>query len=204
MFITFEGPDGSGKSTHSKLLKERLEKEGKTVKLVHFPRYESHIGGFIGKILSGEVEVPTFDALQMLYVSDQLDFQKELEEDLKNGVVVIADRYDLSTLAYYSTKTNCSDHEVFTKVYGRWQSGLRKPDLTYVFAFNGDLDERRKNTGKVKDIIEQDDNITNNISETYMRLSETMEDREFYYLSGLCDKQMNSELIYKHFNIMQE
>ena len=54
MIISFEGPDGSGKSTQAEILYNTLKKLGLKVKLFHFPRYESPIGSLIGNVLQNE------------------------------------------------------------------------------------------------------------------------------------------------------
>lgn len=171
MFITFEGRDGGGKSTGALKLKEKLEAEGMKVYLKHFPDYDSTIGGLIGDILTGKKEMPSFEALEMLYVADQLSFQKELERLLfDEKAIVICDRYDFSTLAYYISKTGCTEQDAINLVYKRWQSELRKPDVTFIYDFRGDLDDRRKGDNKEKDVIETDDKITDSINNVYRGL----------------------------------
>ena len=97
-FISFEGIDGSGKSTQANLLKTKLQLDGYKVKMIHFPRYDTKIGAIIKDVLFGEIQMDNL-ALQMLYIIDQINAKKEIEEGLKEGYV-ICDRYDLSTLAY--------------------------------------------------------------------------------------------------------
>ena len=46
--IVIEGTDCSGKNTQSKLLKERLEKDGENVVIVSFPVYDSPTGKIVG------------------------------------------------------------------------------------------------------------------------------------------------------------
>ena len=68
MLIVIDGLDGSGKNTQSKLLYQKLLKEGKKVRLVSFPDYESpacspvkmylggEFGGCAGGIMSAAVD----------------------------------------------------------------------------------------------------------------------------------------------------
>jgi len=204
MFVTFEGRDGGGKSTGALKLKEKLEAEGYKVYLKHFPDYDSTIGGLIGDILAGKKEMPSFEALEMLYVADQLSFQKELEELLfEEKAVVICDRYDFSTLAYYISKTGCTIQEGVNLVYKKWQSELRKPDVTFIYNFRGDLDERRKDDNKEKDAIETDDVITNSINNVYLSIDEYMahinDGRDVYVVNAENSIEHNAKFVFDTF-----
>lgn len=181
MFITFEGPDGAGKSTQAELLKKNLERQGHKVKLIHFPRYESPIGGLIGKTLSRDVAID-FQAMQMLYVADQLDFQRELEGLLADGYYVLADRYDMSTMAYYMSKMDLSAQSTIKTIYDKWQFLLRKPDITFVFDIEGHLEERRED-GSL-DLFETDKAIVGSINSKYSLLADRMLDREISVLDA--------------------
>lgn len=197
MFITYEARDGAGKSTGANALKEHFEAQGRKVHLVHFPRYESAIGGLIGDILAGKKDMPSFDAFQMLYVADQLDFQKELERLLfDERTIVIADRYDLSTLAYYISKTGCSVKDGVDVIQKKWQSEFRRPDITFIYNFKGDLDERRKDDNKEKDAIENDGKITDSINDIYLELAEYMKyntERSIYIIDSENSLEKNSK-----------
>ena len=170
MFITNEGKDGAGKSTGSKYLAEKFEKDGNIVRQIHFPNYETPIGELIGDIIHGRKPMITFDALQMLYVADQQSWQERIKDWLYEGDVVICDRYDLSTLAYYASKTGKSIDYTMSIIYDHWQHELEKPDHTLIFECEGHVGERRHNT--VMDSMETDDNIREAIDDVYSELGE--------------------------------
>ncbi|MBU0573109.1 MAG: dTMP kinase [Candidatus Margulisbacteria bacterium] len=100
MFITFEGGEGSGKSTQAKLLKEYFEKQGKTVVLTHEPG-----GTDIGKHLRQELLERDY-ALEplseiFLFAADRVEHvEKTILPALNSGKIVISDRYIDSTIAY--------------------------------------------------------------------------------------------------------
>lgn len=98
-FIVLEGPDGSGTTTHSKLLAETLRKAGEDVLLTAEPT-DSTIGKFIREELkSKSVESPS--ALQLLFCADRAwHIEKVIKPALAAGKVVISDRYVISTLVY--------------------------------------------------------------------------------------------------------
>ena len=95
--IVIDGTDGSGKATQTKLLIKRLEKEGRKVKVIDFPEYNSNFfGKFIGHCLSEQyynfVKVHPKIA-SVLYAADRFESKEKIGEWLRAGYVVIADRY---------------------------------------------------------------------------------------------------------------
>jgi dTMP kinase len=97
--IVFEGPDGSGTTTHSRLLAEKLRSEGKDVLLTCEPT-----SGPIGQFIRGELSKATIDsptALQLLFTADRAwHSDTVINPALNAGKTVITDRFSLSTLLY--------------------------------------------------------------------------------------------------------
>lgn len=171
--ITFEGPDGVGKSTQIRILKDKLEDEGYKVYVVHFPRYDTPIGKLILSILKGESEMPAFRSMQMLYVADQLDFTSQISELKKSGYdYILLDRFDLSTIVYYCSKFN--DECLLDLVKG-WQKGLVEPDLTIVLINNEIISEKGLN--KDLDVFEKDDDFMRTIKKMYLSISKILNSR---------------------------
>jgi len=126
MFIAFEGLDGSGSSTQSRLLAERLEKMGKPSLLTKEPTNDTHIGKMIREILQHKWEVSP-ETLQLLFTADRAEHLKnEIEPMLKNGQVVITDRYLFSTLAYGAMSVDLNWLKELNK-------NFRLPDITFLF-----------------------------------------------------------------------
>lgn len=197
--ITFEAIDTAGKSTQAKLLKERLEADGYKVVLFHFPMYERPIGQFIGSILTGDsVNSDTIkignEAMQMLYVADQLDFQRELEQYKKDGYMVILDRYDLSSIIYYSMMPGLSLTDAIEVVYGLWQRALLKPDLTIVLDLDPYEIRRRKEN---LDMFEKNFDAMSKASENYKLLCHGLADRATMLVDASLDVQTISDIIYE-------
>lgn len=92
-----DGIDGSGKATQVKLLEKRLKKEGLKVKTIDFPRYYNNFfGKLIGEYLSGVYgDFTQVDPRvgSVLYAADRFESSKQIEDWLKDGFIVIADRY---------------------------------------------------------------------------------------------------------------
>jgi len=125
MFIAFEGLDGSGSSTHSKLLAERLEKNRRATLHTKEPTGDTHVGKLIREILQHKWEASP-EGLQLLFSADRAEHLKnEIEPALRNGQIVITDRYLFSTLAYGALEV---DYE--------WLKELGKkfiiPDITFL------------------------------------------------------------------------
>lgn len=100
VFIVFEGPDGAGKSTQAALLKTYLEGKGKTIYLTKEPTSETEAGRKAREILNSKTQIDPGD-LQKLFVEDRREhLDKGIIPALKEGQVVICDRYFFSTFAY--------------------------------------------------------------------------------------------------------
>lgn len=198
MFISFEGKDGSGKSTHAEALAATLKEKGYKVELVHFPQYDKPIGKVIKEMLDGERNMPSFKAFQMLYVADQMDFQLKLQRLLDNDYIVIADRYDLSTIAYYASKFSMGAGVAFS-AFTALQHGLEKPVLTFIFNSNfKDLDTRRAGMNKKRDAIENDKAIMDNINDSYLELYDVLKGygfRDVQLIDSDCDIEHNKAII---------
>ena len=129
VFIAFEGGEGSGKSTQSKLLKKWLEEEGEEVLLSREPG-GTEMGKDLRRILldhsTGEIS-PRAEAL--LYAADRAHhvFSK-IRPALDRGEVVITDRYFDSSIAYQGAGRILVSGEVAR--ISRWATESLFPTLT--------------------------------------------------------------------------
>ena len=131
IFIAFEGGEGIGKSTQSKLLKQWLEQEGETVVLSREPG-GSDLGIEIRKILlshsTGEIS-PRAEAL--LYAADRAHHvYSVIRPALARGEVVISDRYFDSSIAYQGAGRILEPGEVAR--ISRWATESLFPTLTII------------------------------------------------------------------------
>jgi len=106
MFIVFEGIDGAGTTTQTKLLADWFQEKCLAAHLTWEPS-PGRIGRMIREYLAGEVDVPDADrhyhSLALLFAADRLDhLAREVEPRLREGTHVISDRYALSSLVYQS------------------------------------------------------------------------------------------------------
>ncbi len=133
MFITFEGPEGSGKSTQAAILVERLRAAGREVVAVREPG-GTPAGEQIRAILLGEggaVSIdPRSDALLFNASRAQL-VADVIRPALARGAVVIADRFADSTLAYQGYGSGLPLEELGALI--SFATAGLTPDLTLLF-----------------------------------------------------------------------
>jgi dTMP kinase len=138
MFITFEGPEGSGKSTQAAILVERLRTAGREVVAVREPG-GTPAGERIRAILLGERGLGEGSAVAIDPRSDALLFnasRAQLVADvirpaLARGAVVIADRFADSTLAYQGYGSGLPLEELRALI--SFATAGLTPDLTLLF-----------------------------------------------------------------------
>jgi dTMP kinase len=97
--IAFEGLDQSGKQTQAELLRDRLKQDGHKSRLVSFPDYATSIGEEIARALQGEREYGP-DVMQLLYIANRYERKDDLTRWLEGGLILVADRYAASSVAY--------------------------------------------------------------------------------------------------------
>lgn len=147
VFITFEGPEGSGKSTQARLLYEQLEAMGYPVILTREPG-GTRIGEMIRRILVDlrHTEMaPTTETL--LFSAARAQLVSELVRPyLKTGGIVLCDRYADSTFAYqgYGLGRDLDELKAITAV----ATGGLQPDLTFYLDLDVEAGLRRKRAAR--------------------------------------------------------
>ncbi len=136
--IVIDGTDGSGKATQVALLAKRLKNEGKTIKIVDFPEYyKNFFGAFIGHCLSEQyynfLNVHPKIA-SVLYAADRWETKEEIEEWLKKGYIVIANRYVSANQIHQGGKIkNVKKRNNFIKWLDKMEYdvfGIPRPSIT--------------------------------------------------------------------------
>ena len=146
LFITFEGPDGSGKSTQIALLAERLRDLGHDVCLTREPG-----GTLIGDQVRGVLHDLKNTAMQpraeiLLYSASRAQLVGELiRPHLERGGAVLCDRYADSTLAYQGYGHGL-DLDVLRTIT-RFATGGLTPDLTLLLDVEAEAGLRRRKAG---------------------------------------------------------
>ena len=168
--IVFEGAcDGIGKSTQLKLLRDRLEKDGKTIVSHHFPTYDTYHGAPVEKYLSGEfgeIEDLSPYFVNCLYAVDRsCAWYSDLKNLYDSGNVLLFDRYTTSSLLYQAAKIKDLDEKKkfldFVEDFEYNKLGIKKPDrvifLYTPFDMATKLREGRIDNGGIKNDLHERD-----------------------------------------------
>jgi dTMP kinase len=129
LFVCFEGGEGGGKSTQSRLLREALVARGHTVLLTREPG-GTEVGQELRRIvLSPETGELSHRTEALLYAADKAEHvDSVIRPALARGEIVITDRYVDSALAYQGAGRDLAVAEV--EHINRWATGDLRPHLT--------------------------------------------------------------------------
>jgi dTMP kinase len=172
LFIVLEGIEGSGKTTQARLLVEWLRR--RDVPATHFrePGGVAVAEGIRELLLRG-VDMPARTELLLMLAARAALVDTGIAPALAEGRVVVADRFDLSTLAYQVYGRRLPDGEV-RRLNAFATAGLR-PDLTLVLDVTpAEAERRREAAGSTPDRIERaGSDFHGRVAEAYHLLSET-------------------------------
>jgi dTMP kinase len=130
-FITFEGGEGTGKSTHSTLLADRLKSLGIGVVLTREPGGSPGAEVIRHVLLSGVAKPLGTEAEAVLFAAARGDHVRNtIEPALAQGVWVVCDRFIDSTRVYQGSLGHLDP--LFIRALERVTIGDLKPDLTFV------------------------------------------------------------------------
>ena len=152
LFVCFEGGEGGGKSTQSRLLHDWLVERGETV-LLTFEPGDTSVGKELRRIVLDPATGDLSDRTEaLLYAADKAEHVDHVVlPALARGEVVITDRYVDSTLAYQGAGRTLDVAEV--EAVARWATHDLRPHLTVVLdlapeAGLGRFDERDRIEGQ--------------------------------------------------------
>lgn len=128
-FITFEGPEGSGKSTQSKLLCNYLRSKGYKVIYLREPGVTKVSEKIRGILLDAKNHSLTKEAEMLLYMAARSQIVNEIiRPALLKGKIVLCDRFLDSTIAYQGYGLGISI--ALIKEVGNFVTAGIRPDLT--------------------------------------------------------------------------
>jgi dTMP kinase len=168
LFVTFEGTEGSGKTTQAEMLGEWLAPHEPV--LIREPG-GTELGEQIRDVLLYKGLQIDPEAEMYLFMASRRQLIAEvIAPALAAGQIVIADRYHDSTLAYQGGGRGLAT---------TWPSTFPRPDITFLFV--GDVEaglSRHENAGKSKDRMEQESlDFHRKVAREYIRLAAEEPDR---------------------------
>lgn len=154
MFISFEGIDGSGKSTQVHRLAATLRAAGREVLLVREPGGTPLSESVRSLLLDPKAAIHPVAELFLFTAARAQLVHDVIQPALDSGSVVIADRYADSTLAYQGAGRGVSDVNTLRTIQSCATSGLQ-PDHTFVLDLTPeDAEQRRTGRGTGEDRME--------------------------------------------------
>ena len=176
VFITFEGGDGSGKSTQIQSVRDWFESRGREVIVTREPG-GTELGTEIRRLVQNGPEDVDARTEALLYAADRAHhIATRVRPALERGAVVLADRYLDSSVAYQGAARSLGPQEV--RDLSLWATEGLLPDLTVLLDGDPDLAERRTTGRGAKDRLEQEgDAFRVALREQFLTLVQTEPER---------------------------
>jgi dTMP kinase len=132
VLLVFEGPEGAGKTTQLRLLREWLDERSIPYLAVREPG-GTVLGDQIRRVLLDPASDITPHAEALLFMASRAQLvERQLRPALERGAIVLLDRFFLSTYAYQGAGRGLPDHEIASA--NRLATGDLVPDLTLLLA----------------------------------------------------------------------
>lgn len=167
--IVIEGLDGSGKATQAKLLHDELLREGKKVRQVSFPDYESDSSALVKMYLSGAFgsdpsDVNAYAASSFYAVDRYASYKKDWGRFYEDGGIIIADRYTTSNAIHQCSKLPEEEWDAYLNWLFHFEYnllGIPEPDFVLYLRVDPSVSQklmtgRYKGHEEKKDIHEKD------------------------------------------------
>lgn len=167
--VVLEGTDGTGKTTQTALMAERLEREGLTFREVDFPRYGSGFAKPVELYLQGALgakpgDVSAYAASTLYAVDRYASYKEDWGKDYEAGALILANRYTTSNAVHQAPKLPEEERWsyldwLFDLEYHRL--ALPEPDLVIYLDLPAEISaqmllHRQETTHTQADIHEQD------------------------------------------------
>jgi dTMP kinase len=154
LFITLEGIDGAGKSTHLEWLRERFARQGRDVIATREPG-GTPLGEAIRRLLlDSDYAIHAETEALLAFAARREHLDRVILPGLAAGQVVLCDRFTDATFAYQGWGRGVSLARL--KILEEWVQGHLQPDLTLYFDVSIDIGQGRMRRGKPPDRFERE------------------------------------------------
>lgn len=174
LFITLEGVDGAGKSSHTEWLVDYFRQQGRDVVLTREPG-GTGIGEKLRELLLHEPMTQTSEVL-LMFAAREESLTQIIKPALAEGKVVISDRFTDSTLAYQGGGRGYSSERILQ--LAQWIHGDIQPDLTLLFDVPLEVARERLATSRVMDRFEKEEaDFFTRVRQTYLQQAQQHPER---------------------------
>ena len=186
-FIVLEGVDGAGTTTHTRLLGDALRASHVPVHLTAEPS-GGPVGSLLRLMLTGRVvgssaTPPSWNAMALLFAADRVDhLDSELLPNLRDGVTVVCDRYDHSSVAYQSLTGGGTEAIAWLRDINRH---ARRPDLTIVLDVLPEIAAERRRRRRGGGEIFDGDELQTKLCEFYAGLERYFPDERIAHVDSI-------------------
>lgn len=197
MFVCFEGIDGAGKTTQALNLVERLNADGIAAERVFDPG-TTRVGQAIREILLNNDEPMSRMAQMLLFSAARAELAEHIARQITNGVVVICDRWLLSTLVYQG-HGNQIDPQLILTIYSG--TAALVPDVCFLLDLTAE--EAEKRVGPPRDRYERkslsDRQALRNVYRHYAENNANVIARELHILDASAPENQTHNEVYTRF-----
>jgi dTMP kinase len=152
LFITLEGVDGAGKSSHVEWLAGHFRARGRTVVFTREPG-GTPLGEKLREIVLHDAMHPDTEAL-IMFASRREHVEQVIRPALARGEVVISDRFTDASFAYQCGGRGLPETRLAT--LEDWVHGDLQPDLTLLFDVPGEVAQARLGAARAPDRFERE------------------------------------------------
>lgn len=202
LFVTFEGPDGSGKTTLSKAFYEYLDKKYDNVVLTREPggtnvAISESIRSLLLDNKGGNMD-PKTEAL--LFAASRAQHVAEfIKPALDKGKIVICDRYIHSSIAYQGYARDIGIEGVYE--INKFATNDVIPDMTFYIDIDYQVGlDRIKNSGREMDRLDKETNEMHKKVSTGYKKALSLIDNNYFILDGNESKEKLLEQVILNFN----
>ncbi|MBM3341973.1 MAG: dTMP kinase [Betaproteobacteria bacterium] len=154
-FITLEGMDGAGKSTHLAWIPAFLQARGVTVTLTREPGGTALGENLRALMLDRSQRLHADTEALLMFAARREHLDKVIEPALRRGEWVVCDRFSDATFAYQSGGSGLAWERIAT--LETWVQGDLQPDLTLYFDVPSAVGKSRTQSVRAPDRFEQED-----------------------------------------------
>ncbi len=174
IFITMEGVDGAGKSTHIPTIANLLRQQGREVLITREPG-GTPLGEQLRELLLHEAMHPETETM-LMFAARREHIEQVIKPALARGVTVLSDRFTDATFAYQSGGRGVSPEKI--RQLETWVQGDFQPHLTLLFDLPVEISTERLAGARSPDRFEREGtDFFDRIRNAYLQRAEAFPER---------------------------